>query len=142
MIDLANLPFPQLKQLPTGDDIRHSKSIIEQLDQNIVDLERNIKRLRAQLQEAQQKRAAYVSYVSPFRRLPTEVLSEIIILYLQSGGDITVITGICSRLREVALGMAGIWSHIALLPVDGLDDRCRYEEIRSRKRYRSSVYVS
>jgi hypothetical protein len=114
MIDLMNLPFPHPRQLPSGDDIRRSKSIIEQLDRNIEDLEQDIRRLQIRLQEVQQKRTNHASYISSLRRLPVEILTEIINMCLQNDVEITVVAGICSRLREVVLGMAGIWSDISI----------------------------
>jgi hypothetical protein len=114
MVDLINLSLPHLRQLPNREDIQHSKSIIDQLDRTIEDLEQNIKQLQTQIQEAQQKRAKYVSYISPLRRLPTEILSEIINICVGDGVDVTIMASICSRLREVILGMAGIWNNISL----------------------------
>jgi hypothetical protein len=117
-MDLANLPFPHPRELPTGNDIRHSKKIIEQLDRKIEDLEQTIGRLQVQLQEVQRKRTNYASYISPLRRLPTEILSEIITIYVEDGEDILDVAGICSRLREVVLGMTAIWSDIKLRSFD------------------------
>jgi hypothetical protein len=114
--EVANLPVPDPRQLPTGDDVRHSKTIIGHLDRTIEDLEQSIRRLQEQLQEAQRKRANYASYISPLRRLPTEILSEIISICIVGGTDILTMCGICSRLREVALGIARIWSNITLRP--------------------------
>jgi hypothetical protein len=117
VMDLANLPFPHPRELPTGDDIRHSKTIIEQLDKKIEDIEQTIGRLQVQLQEVQQKRTNYASYISPLRRLPTEILSEIVTICLDDGRDILTVAGICGRLREVALGMTAIWSEITLCSI-------------------------
>jgi hypothetical protein len=114
VIDVANLPVPDPKQLPTGDNVRHTKTIIEELDQSIEHLEQDIKRLHEQLQEVRRKRANYVSYISPLRRLPTEILCNIIGICIEGGVDILTLSEICSRLRQAALGMAGIWSNITL----------------------------
>ncbi|PVG01771.1 hypothetical protein CPB86DRAFT_57866 [Serendipita vermifera] len=114
MTDLANLPFPHPRQFPTKDDIQHTNSIIEGLDRKIKGLESDISKLQTQLQQIQQKRVNYASYISPLRRLPTELLSTIVGIYLKQGGEITKIASVCSRLREVVLGMAGIWSNISL----------------------------
>jgi hypothetical protein len=105
--DWPNIPYPHPRQLPTEDDIRHSKSIIKKLDHDI-------RQLQTQLQEVQQKRANHLSYISPLRRLPTEILNEILRICLEDGGNVLEIAGICSRLREVVLGMTGIWSNITL----------------------------
>jgi hypothetical protein len=137
MIDLANLPLPHPRQLPSGDDIRRSKSIIEQLDRNIEDLEQDIRQLQTRLQEVQHKRTNYASYISPLRRLPAEILSDIILKCLQNDMDITVMASISSRLREVALGMAGIWSNISLRGANH-----SIPAPRLIKRYGSSMNVS
>jgi hypothetical protein len=136
MIDLMNLPFPHPRQLPNGDDIRRSKSIIEQLDRNIEDLEQDIQQLQTRLQEVQRKRTNYASYISPLRRLPAEILSEIIGICLHNDVEITVVAGICSRLREVVLGMAGIWSDISIrtnypIPSSPFDKRYGYSMFAS-----------
>jgi hypothetical protein len=114
--DVANLPVPDPRQLPTRDDVRHSKTIIEHLDRTIEDLEQSIRQLQGQLHEVRRKRANHASYISPLRRLPTEILSEIIGICIKCGTDILTMCGICSRLREVSLGMARIWGVIALRP--------------------------
>jgi hypothetical protein len=137
MADLTTLPFLDPRQLPSADDIRQARSTIKQLDQNMEDLEQNIGQLRRRVQELEQKRANYVSYISPLRRLPTEILREIVDICIETGMDVTVMAGICSRLREVVLGMAGIWSNISLrganYPLSGF---------RFSKRYGSSIYAS
>jgi hypothetical protein len=121
--DVANLPFPYPRQLPTGDNVRETKAIIKQLDRSIENIEQGIRKLQEQLQEVRRKRANYVSYISPLRRLPTEILCNIIGIHIGDGENILKIARICSRLREVALGMARIWSNIALRSTDS---RARY----------------
>jgi hypothetical protein len=121
--DWTDLPYAHPRQLPNEDDIRRTRSIIEQIDRSIEDLQR--------------KKAPYVSYIAPFRRLPTEILSEIISISIEDGADILVMAGICSRLREVVLGMAEIWGTIKLHSIDS--------EVRSwisNKQYGSSREVS
>jgi hypothetical protein len=120
------LPYP--KQLPSEDGVRQAKLKIQQLDQNIGDLEQNISQLRRRIEELQQQRANYVSYISPLRRLPTEILSEIVIICVQKDVDLTVITGICSRLRDVVLGMSRLWSRIELPEVEPEKDWSRPPE--------------
>jgi predicted RNase H-like nuclease (RuvC/YqgF family) len=112
--DLTTPQFPHPRELPTGDDVRQAKSVIEQIDRNIEDLEQKIRRLRKRKRDLQQKRANYVSYISPLRRLPTEILSEIISISFKNDVDITVMAGICSRLREVVLGTPGFWTDVFL----------------------------
>jgi hypothetical protein len=122
MTDFTTSPLPHPRQLPSGDDIRQAKSMIDQLDQNIEDLEQSIRQLQRRIEELQEQRANYVSYISPLRRLPTEILSEIIRKCLQNGVDITVMSSICNRLREVALGMSGLWRRIRILKAESKRD--------------------
>jgi hypothetical protein len=135
--EVANLPVPDPRQLPTGDDVRHSKTIIGHLDRTIEDLEQSIRQLQGQLHEVRRKRANHASYISPLRRLPTEILSEIISICIEEGVDILTMCGVCSRLRGVALGMAGIWSVITLRPTNSAD---KYRFIG--RQYGSSETVS
>jgi hypothetical protein len=134
--DWANLPYPHPRQLPNSDDIQHHKAIIEQMDRNIEDIEQSIRRLQTQLEEVRTQRANHVSYISPLRRLPTEVLSQIILMCIKDGKDVIEIAAICGRLREVAIGMSTLWSDISLRPIG-------YEfEGDSFKQYGSSKEVS
>jgi hypothetical protein len=138
MFDLKNLPFPHPKQLPSRDDIRQAKTMIHQLDQDIQVLNQELSQLQRRLRGLEQKRTNYASYISPLRRLPTEILSEIISLCIQEGVDITVMAGICTRLREVALGMSGLWSTIQLrAPRKG-----QFMKSRLYHQYGSSIHVS
>jgi hypothetical protein len=117
-MDLKTSQLPHPRQLPSEDGVRQAKSTIRQLDQNIEDLERSMTQLRRRIEELQQQRANYVSYISPLRRLPTEILSEIIMICVQKHVDLTVIAAICSRLRDVVLGMSRLWSHIEIPKVE------------------------
>jgi hypothetical protein len=56
--------------------------------------------------------------VSPLERLPTELLYDIVEIYLcfDQERSITTITQICHRIRQVVLGMADVWRNITLLP--------------------------
>jgi hypothetical protein len=142
MTDLANLPFSHPRQLPSGDDIPQIKAIIEQLDRSIENLEQNIRQLQTRIEELQQTRANCVSYISPFRRLPTEILIEIISICIEDGADILTIARVCSRLQEVVSGMTGIWSNITLRPIHSGYYPFRDIHGRHAKQYGSSVKVS
>jgi hypothetical protein len=142
MENLANLPFSHPRQLPSGDDIPQIKAIIEQLDRNIENLEQNIRQLQTRIEELQQTRANCVSYISPFRRLPTEILIGIVSICIEDGADILTIAGVCGRLREVVAGMTGIWSNITLRPIHSGYYPFRDIHGRHAKQYGSSVKVS
>jgi hypothetical protein len=67
-----------------------------------------------EFQGHQARRREDVAHISPFGRLPTELLGIIANMYLEDMHKITIITHICSRLRHVVLGMR-IWNSIKLL---------------------------
>jgi uncharacterized small protein (DUF1192 family) len=104
-------------QISTVKEGSPSKAAIDELDQEIAALKSEVSKLQAKLHDLEQKRASYAYQISPLRRIPTEILSEIIRLCLDDGEDIIKIAGVCGRLREVALGMTEVWSKITLQPV-------------------------
>jgi hypothetical protein len=117
MADLANLPCPHPReQFPTKEEVLLGKSVIKELDRDIDLLQVEISRLQNQLESLQGRRANYASYMSPLRRLPTEILREIVSICVDQGIDILTIAGLNARFRDVALGMATLWSKISLRP--------------------------
>jgi hypothetical protein len=153
MADLAELPCPHPRgKFPTQEEILLSKPVIEALDQDIKVLQVEMKSLKKRLESLQRKRANYASYVSPLRRLPTEILSEIIRICVDDGVDITTIAGLSARLRKTALGMATMWSKVSLRPeeIDLEDDeesrercgRCESSRVRYCRHYYGSEEVS
>ncbi|PVG01769.1 hypothetical protein CPB86DRAFT_57831 [Serendipita vermifera] len=135
--NLANPSLHHPRQFPSEDNVRRTKLIMEKLDRKIEDLEGKIKKLQTQLQQLQQEKANHASYISPLKRLPTELLSEIIGIYIKQGGEITTAAGVCSRLRQVVLGMAGIWSKISLREIRTRKDSGYW--YRGNRNYGSSI---
>ncbi|PVG01730.1 hypothetical protein CPB86DRAFT_812029 [Serendipita vermifera] len=107
MANLQNLSLSSVRPLPTTEEILESRNIIKGIDEEI-------RKLEIQIQELRRRKAFYASYICPFRRLPDEILSEIMDLALNNGSFITDITHTCSRLRYVALGTPKFWSTIQL----------------------------
>jgi hypothetical protein len=132
MADLANLHYPHhRRQFPTNEEVLLSKSVIKELDRDIELVQVEMSRLQTRLESLQRKRANYASYVSPLRRLPTEMLSEIIGICIDNDVDITTIAAVCTRLRDVAHGMTAIWSKVLLRPKSiSLDDYGSVESCR------------
>jgi uncharacterized small protein (DUF1192 family) len=112
--DLANMPLPEPSHLSTATENLPIKLSIEELDEEIEVLKSEVNKLQAKIYDLERKRASYAYQISPLRRIPTEILSEIIHLCLCDGEDIIKIASVCGRLREVALGMATVWSKITL----------------------------
>jgi hypothetical protein len=116
--ELASLPLLEPSQQSTVKESLPGKTTIDQLDQEIAVLKSEVSKLQAKLHDLELQRANYAYQISPLRRIPTEILSEIICLCLYDGEDIIKMAGICSRLREVALGMTTVWSKITLQTVE------------------------
>jgi hypothetical protein len=108
------LPFPHPSRLPSVEDIQLHKATIKQLDQEIYVIKRQIDVLQTQLRNLQQKRANHASYIAPLRRLPTELLRYIVEICWESGIDMTVLLEMCSRVRQVVIGLSKVWSKIVI----------------------------
>lgn len=105
MAHLQNLSVSTARLLPTTEEVEHSNYIIRGIDEDI-------NKLETQLQALRRKRDLYASYISPFRRLPTEILICIMGLALKKDVSLTTLTQICSRLRYIALETTKFWSNI------------------------------
>ncbi|PVG01808.1 hypothetical protein CPB86DRAFT_812084 [Serendipita vermifera] len=114
MVNVENLPCPHPRECPSISDIQSSKAIINKLEHKIQLLHKKGSKRYIRIQDLYVKRANYLSYISPFRRLPAELLSEIVYFSLSNGVDLSTLTQICGRLRDVVIDMAVLWSHIHL----------------------------
>jgi uncharacterized small protein (DUF1192 family) len=138
--NLTNLPSPKPSQISIMEEDSPSKTIIDELDQEIAVLKSEVSKLQAKLHDLELKRANYAYQISPLRRIPTEILSEVIRLCLCGGEDILKIASVCGRLREVALGMATVWSKITLQTIESTQNNV--EPIKpTRGSYGSSPVV-
>jgi hypothetical protein len=69
---------------------------------------------------------------SRLEQLPTELLQEIVKIYLRFDVDnsIVTVTQICYRIRQAALGMTEIWRGITLLPANRpMSSKYRYRDV-------------
>ncbi|CAG8742520.1 5924_t:CDS:2, partial [Acaulospora colombiana] len=89
------------------------------LDLEIIDIENEISTLQNRLRLLQRRRANHASYISSLRRLPPEILVEIVYMCLYGGVNITTLTQICGNIRDAITGMSSLWSHIKLVPPKG-----------------------
>ncbi|CAG8687154.1 14521_t:CDS:1, partial [Acaulospora colombiana] len=87
MANIPSLSIFSARLLPTADEVRHGKHIINELNNQIKNSQKGTEGL-------QRQRDIYASYISPFRRLPTEILNEILEILLNKGMKITRITQI------------------------------------------------
>jgi hypothetical protein len=109
------LPFPHPRSCPAKAEITLHKYVIKSLEQDIIVLENEISKLQTRLRHIQQQKDNRASYISPFRRLPSEILSEIVYVCLYYGIKLTTLTQTCGTLRDIVVGMPPLWSEILLL---------------------------
>jgi hypothetical protein len=110
------LPFPHPRSCPAQADIPLHQNMIKNLEEDITAIENEISSLQTRLRHLQQRKANHVSYISTFRRLPSEILSEIVYICLHDGVNLTALTQTCGTLRDVVVGMSDLWNEILLLP--------------------------
>jgi hypothetical protein len=69
---------------------------------------------------------------SLLERLPTELLSLIVTIFLEDDDNIIAITQVSRRFRQVAFGMSSIWRAIRLLTENPIfyEPSYKYEEVR------------
>jgi hypothetical protein len=131
-------PVPRLLQLnepPTEVELQAIRDSLKETDDEISAIDAEIERLCAEPETAdmlrwQRKtltrhRAVHAQLLSPLRRLPPELLSEIF-THTLCGHFSTVIelmhlSQICSRWRKVALSMPSLWSSLGVAYVDRRD---------------------
>jgi hypothetical protein len=123
MNDSESLPFPHPRHCPTVAEISFSKKLTQDLDREIAEIEEEISDIQKRLQllqgrikPLQRKRDNHASYISPFRRLPTEIIRIIVHMCLGGGVKLGVMTQICGTIRDIVTGMSDIWSRITLDP--------------------------
>jgi hypothetical protein len=109
-----DLPYPHPRHCPTVEETQYSKSSIEILDSAISDLKERLNPLLERLQFLRRKRQNHASYISPFRCLPVEILSQIVHYSLHNGVDMMTLTQVCGRFRSVVVGMSTLWNNIRL----------------------------
>jgi hypothetical protein len=111
------LPFPHPRSCPLQAEILLHKSTIRSLEQDIINVESEISKLQTRLRHLRQQKDNRASYISPFRCLPPELLSEIIYVCLYDGVKLTTLAQVCGTLRDVVVGMSTLWNDILLLPI-------------------------
>jgi hypothetical protein len=134
MIDLSNLPIPHPRYRPSMTEIKMCTPVIEDLERRIKKIQNEVNKLGLEIRALQRRKANYVSYAAPLRRLPPEILSIIITSCLEQGVKLTVLTQSCGIIRDTVLGMTAIWRNIHLLSeFDSHSDILTYGEKKEVK---------
>ncbi|PVG01789.1 hypothetical protein CPB86DRAFT_58159 [Serendipita vermifera] len=114
-LDYLSLPHP--RHCPTPAEIALSKGMIKDIEKEMESLKSEGQGLQNRLELLQQRRENHASYISGLRRLPMEILEDIIRICLDNHVQIATITQICGTIREVAHEMSSIWSRLRLDPL-------------------------
>ncbi|PVG01727.1 hypothetical protein CPB86DRAFT_57047 [Serendipita vermifera] len=113
---MENLPSPHPRYSASPAEIETGKRVVAELGLKIESLEREIKELTNRLLPLQRQRTNHLSYISPLRCLPDEVLVEILITCVQEGVKVTNLSQICGRIRDIIIRTPILWSYIHLVP--------------------------
>jgi hypothetical protein len=84
------------------------------LNGDISVLESQIRELQARLSPLQQERDNHASYISPFRRLPTDILTDILHICLDNGVKLKILTAICGTIRDNILTTTTFWNRVRM----------------------------
>ena len=111
-------PHPQ--RLPSPDEIIHNLAKIREADSRIKQLAAQIQELQQSLKETQRDRDIRLSFLSPFRRLPPELLGQIAVCCLaaKGGPKPSQLNQVSKPLRAAVNGMKTLWSTIWLKAKD------------------------
>lgn len=107
--------------------VTQAEDSLTQYDASIDRLERELTRLRARRDSLQELTTARKAILSPIRRLPSELISEIayhaipdveesVSLKLREGP--WVLSHLCSRWRDTVVSLPGLWSQPKICPAD------------------------
>ncbi|PVG01794.1 hypothetical protein CPB86DRAFT_870858 [Serendipita vermifera] len=111
------IPLPHPRRNPSATEIRWCKNAIKNISEEISSLENQTHEPTTRLVLLQQQRNNYASYISPFRRLPQEILNEILSICIDNGDYFATLMRICGTIRHVVIGMSSVWTKV-VLPAD------------------------
>jgi hypothetical protein len=98
---------PHPRRLPTTWEIHENRGKIRELDAKIADL-------KEQLEKLQRDRDVCASFISSFRRLPAEILCEIVLQAINKGQSPIRLSEVSASMRDAIIGMKQLWTTIYL----------------------------
>jgi hypothetical protein len=102
------IPVPHLRRLPTDDEVNHCRLVVKGLDEEIW-------RFQKQLHALKERRLNHLSFISPIRCLPPELISEICLACVKVGVSPMTLNQVCGRFREIVNSTSELWSRIRLM---------------------------
>ncbi|PVF91259.1 hypothetical protein CPB86DRAFT_830673 [Serendipita vermifera] len=109
-----DISYPHPRRLPTDDEIKHCLSVIEDLNEGIALLREEISNIQIQLASLEESRVNHLSFISPIRCLPPELIGEICKICVETGTSPLVLNQVCGRFRDVVNDTSELWSRIHL----------------------------
>jgi hypothetical protein len=106
------IPNPHPRRVPTDEELKHCFSVVEDTDRQIAQIKEGIEDLQMQLKTLTATRMNLLSFISPIKRLPPELIGEICETCVKAGISPLVLGQVCGRLREIVNGTSELWSHI------------------------------
>ncbi|PVF95798.1 hypothetical protein CPB86DRAFT_787703 [Serendipita vermifera] len=115
MDNLLNaLPYPHPRPCPTLAESLQARNRINEIDEDIKGLQIQVRKLQTRIISLRRQRDNHVSYIAPFRCLPTEILIEIIQICLENDVKRNTLMRICGTVRDIVVGAPTFWNTIAL----------------------------
>jgi hypothetical protein len=103
---------PHPRRIATPDEVQENKRQIQALDDQINAMIRATDGSAQELLQLQQERANRLSFIAPYRRLPTEILSEIAWHCVHKGIKPSDLNQIDAAMRYAVNGFRALWSRI------------------------------
>lgn len=107
---------PHPRRIPTAEEVRGILREVEELDGELKTLRGQILFLERRVSDLQDKRAKRVSFISPYRRLPQELLIKIATIYIDEGGSPHTLNRVSSSMREAVNSIKSLWGTIHIVP--------------------------
>jgi hypothetical protein len=111
-----DLPSPLPRRRPLPEEILITKNEIENLENSIEVLEGRIQDLQKELHHLRRRKQNYESFISPLKRLPTELVRTIVEKCIHDEISIQILSQICGYIRDIVIGIPSIWCHIHIVP--------------------------
>jgi hypothetical protein len=122
------IPNPHPRRLPTDEELKHCFSVVGDMDRQIAQIKERIEDLQMQLETLTATRMNHLSFISPIKRLPPELISEICETCVKAGISPLVLGQVCGRFREIVNRTGELWSRIHVTDGSGWSDYWGGEE--------------
>jgi hypothetical protein len=109
------LSTPHPRRVPTTIEIQHCVTTVGNLNAEIGDLQDQSEKVQRRLRTLERQRLNHLSFMSPLRCLPPEIIIEVCKACIDAGITPFLLSRICGRFCDVILNAKVLWSHIHVL---------------------------